>query len=398
MIVQSAVASALILAGLGYLFFEDIVSWQSQHQWKLTESRLKTAIKPHVSTFKPQLLNWEVERTDQGTLALIDVIGTSIYAVVSTGVTFTEPLVEYVIKYSTAPEDRLLAEYSFLLALNGSKLSPHVYSISSPVAFDSSQVFTRKVSPMHKPRGGWNRLQLRFMVMEPLGHSLSAYFEDRNEVVGDRTEYLREVLHVGIRLIGMLQDLHALGIVHNDIHGKNIVFGKRKERLEDYNPLTAELRLIDFEGSVFFPNEMGQPVQAEKIQSRNVLLMSPWALQGERVGRRDDLYNLFELLALYLSNFKLDENLSVFIASRASRTSGALDYKTMCNLFDFDLVLNRKCCEISDLTERQKAFIRRTFQSAMNYIRGQLRHPDEEPDYELLTKKLRSIDDFLVNC
>jgi serine/threonine protein kinase len=363
-----------------------------------TDLKIKTALAMPDSEFSPQVLQDDCESTEQGLIVLKELLATSVKSVVMLGARAKKPHTEYVLKYSAAPGNILRMEFGFLSALQDSKLVPHVHSVSSEVKFDVSTLYARKIRKISRRVKDLKekRLGLRFMVMEPLGHSLDEYLVARSKKIGRKGKYLHEVLNIGTTLIMMLRDLHKRGIVHNDIHGNNVVFAKRKELLGEYNPLLDELRFIDFEHSVFYPDFIGKPVKYGPSPMKNVLLMSPWALQGERTGRRDDVYSLIETLAVFLSNFELDKHLLNFMDSRESQLmEAALEYKTQCKLFEYDPQLDNQCCVYDNMAEETQDFVRRSLQKLINHVRTNESHPDKEPDYSYVISTLKGIDEMV---
>jgi hypothetical protein len=86
-------------------------------------------------------------------------------------------------------------------------------------------------------------------------------------------------------------------IVHGDIHWGNIGFKSDPDLSFDPAVLESfELSLIDFGTSKFFPLEMGKAdlVKRGIFGDLAAPLLSPFQLQGYRIGRRDDVYRLFE--------------------------------------------------------------------------------------------------------
>ena len=101
---------------------------------------------------------------------------------------------------------------------------------------------------------------------------------------------------VAARCLSIIRDIHALGIVHGDVHAGNFVVDNQ---LGDW---PSRIRVVDFGRSVAFVDAQGDhvpPGPPEGGQAWNPLFLSPWELQGSRLSRRDDVYRLSEaLLAL----------------------------------------------------------------------------------------------------
>ena len=356
------------------------------------------------SGYIPLVYSGDTEKTHVGIINFSDELGISPNSVVLLG---TEQKFgrEYVVKYSTDMGNQLLTDYAFLTALNDTNISPKIYGISDEILVDTPRIHSRKVSSLIYKSNRMMRRPLRFIVEESLGHSIIKYVELRNEELGQHSAFIREVISLGIKCVELLTELHSKGIVHRDIHGGNIVFRKRKEGIRQYDPFEDSLALIDFERSVFFPDLMDKPVHSDSSEAMNPNLMSLWAHKGERSGRRDDLFNLFELLAVFLSNFLMDQRLQVYFNDVAPSIPSnededlerafALMYKSGRSYFAFDKSTGNECCQALDLTNTIRDQITKTLESAMTYIRS-LSHPDVVPDYDLLLRSLRTVDSIIL--
>jgi len=106
----------------------------------------------------------------------------------------------------------------------------------------------------------------------------------------------------------LLQKIHAIGIVHGDIHRGNIAFGKGYSSDEKLNEelkrlastpisIVPELVLIDFGKATF--DSLGISVQTKSPPNFNnkksLTFLSPDQLSSEPPRPRDDVYRLFEL-------------------------------------------------------------------------------------------------------
>ena len=101
-----------------------------------------------------------------------------------------------------------------------------------------------------------------------------------------------EALEKTVRVLQLLERLHALDIVHGDIHPGNIVVRRSKSG--------GELRLIDFGKSFFNSDFVGKP-EFERSEFAYVhCFYSPWNLKGARFGFRDDLFKTMHVLAVLL--------------------------------------------------------------------------------------------------
>ena len=252
--------------------------------------------------FVPKVALPTTESTPLGNMALLGMLGSSKTAVVHLGILGDQ---KFALKYTTAPSEGLARDYSILAYLNNTGIAPNVYAISERVTALVGWRNTAKLGP-HLQEGSKS---LRVIIEEPLGPSLDRYFEKLNAAIGNRSLYVSKIVAAGIKALQLLRTLHSKGIVHGDIHGGNIVFKQMAEEGYLHDPSLDDLALIDFDQSIFYPERIGNIVNGKVSSMKNPMLMTPWGLDGERIGRRDDVYSLFELIAVYLSHFKLDDRI-----------------------------------------------------------------------------------------
>ena len=62
-----------------------------------------------------------------------------------------------------------------------------------------------------------NNKEFHFIIMEKLGHPLQEYFDDIMPI--------STVCQLGIKILGSLEKLHEVGMVHNDLKLENILIG-----------------------------------------------------------------------------------------------------------------------------------------------------------------------------
>jgi serine/threonine protein kinase len=94
------------------------------------------------------------------------------------------------------------------------------------------------------------------------------------------------------RAIEILREVHKRGIVHGDVHGRNIMFEPTA------TDIAGSLTFIDFGRAHPFLDSDGNPLTdsgRNAITSNfNEWLLSPWELEGTVLSRRDDLIRLVE--------------------------------------------------------------------------------------------------------
>jgi serine/threonine protein kinase len=94
--------------------------------------------------------------------------------------------------------------------------------------------------------------------------------------------------------LGALQELHNIGLLHNDLKLENILVG------DQHGSNLSSIKLIDFGLCSTFIDEKGRHIKPHKSSFRgNVAFCSYNALNDKALSRRDDLISLAYLL-LYL--------------------------------------------------------------------------------------------------
>ena len=102
------------------------------------------------------------------------------------------------------------------------------------------------------------------------------------------------LLLIGARAIEILKEVHSKGIVHGDVHWRNLMFTPTAQ------DVAGSLNLIDFGRAHPFLNDNGNPLRSNgrnKISLNfNEQYLSPWEIEGAILGRRDDMFRLAETL------------------------------------------------------------------------------------------------------
>ena len=124
--------------------------------------------------------------------------------------------------------------------------------------------------------------------LEKLRNTLVIVLEDLgadslNRIMHSRKFDLREFLHLSVMVAGALGQIHTSNVMHKDINPSNIV----------YNPLTQQLRIIDF--GIAVPLSLENPI----MKNPNVLEGTLAYVSPEQTGRmnrtldfRTDFYSL----------------------------------------------------------------------------------------------------------
>ena len=107
-----------------------------------------------------------------------------------------------------------------------------------------------------------------------------------------------QINQIGIQIIDILEKLHSLGYVYNDMKGNNICVGMHGEQSPGL------LKLIDFGLCTRYLDSKGDHIKLTTTKFKgNPLFASPMAMNYYAPSRRDDLIALFYFLA-YLTSDK----------------------------------------------------------------------------------------------
>ena len=248
---------------------------------------------------------------------------------------------------------------------------------------------TTKVIAQERDRCAREKTDTRFVVLEKMGVELGSYLRHLGKTAPWRVMAHRAV-SLTIKVIYMLETIHDLGIVHGDIHGKNILFRTPYDKVEDVPMEEMALSFIDFEFAVFYPHEVGTQVEKTKLSRISRRMLSPWHLQGIRIGRRDDVYRALQLLADVLSMGayyeKLDKKIS-WLRLTIAHDLYLAEVKAPTNLF------NDISPDISD--EGLASSIRRHLNQIASEHLDTLTHPDDRPEYHRIVTLLEAVQRIL---
>ena len=241
--------------------------------------------------------------------------------------------------------DPLLDEFLIMKTFGDLKNSPipKAYALSRP-----SKVNEKAVKKLNLSEDGLRKCReagasFRGILEERVGSDIKQYVE--NSSSSPSLTFFGDILLIGRRMIGALWRLHDLGYIHGDFHHGNGAF--KFNKAEIYRPRSDEMLLIDFGFSRFIPSEYGTDVKQPISSKINQYLLSPWHLDGYRIGRRDDLYRVFETMARELWVRLSEEGAGLLVekfAKMEKETGSSLAMiKRSANFFD---VTNQSwfCC------------------------------------------------------
>jgi hypothetical protein len=178
--------------------------------------------------------------------------------------------------------DPLALESDFLNAVN--RNAPQVairqHYLSPTVAIPKSTKGFGKLA--HAPPKCRSPAHVRFLVVERVSATLW------NLLPGNKAFPVNVVAAMGIQLVRLLRQLHALNIAHGDIHLSNVAVSKRDP---------AELILIDF-GLARRPRSDISRDHTLPIWCHEYI--SPWESLNWGRSYRDDMFRAIQLLAILL--------------------------------------------------------------------------------------------------
>ena len=170
----------------------------------------------------------------------------------------------------------LAVDAAFLIVLSGRVGLPRLFAIEAVGISDHCRART---------------MATEFVGRYPLNKIKAAY--------ADRPGLAPAVAGAIAKTIEILAQVHSAGLVHGDIHGKNLVYA-------DVNDVPGTLRLIDYGRAEPFVDANGEHVRegrpATPYGDWSKALLSPWEIEGLRLTRRDDMFRTAEL-ALKLGGF-----------------------------------------------------------------------------------------------
>ena len=308
-----------------------------------------------------------------------------------------------------APDEQLTREFFHLSALNNTGITPNVYFLSPPATVTEPEAPKAQSAFFDERRGRCMAVgtTVRVMLEDRVGESVRTYLKWLRVSRPNDRSYLVAVLAMGVKTIALLEQMHGLGIVHGDIHSNNVMLKHPRDFPEQIDLVRDELVLIDLEYSVFFPPEMGQDEFKTTDPRLAFRLLSPWQLEGFRIGRRDDIFRVIEMMAALLSDGDLAAAVSrVYFAESEARARKGNDElsdnellaaihhecKLNCNLFRLDPLLARECCQAMGLSPDEQEMVQNSLETVLMSVRL-LSHPDSEPDYASINAMIQQIID-----
>ena len=295
-------------------------------------------------------------------------------------------------------KDMLIKEYIMTRAAHG--IGPTVYGVSEarPVG-DSTRELPDMLQNTYFKRYFREckavKSLMQFIIMDRVGPCIEDFAETRGFDYLRSFQFTVDTLHILKKGMELLERLHLRGIVHGDIHGSNLAF----KTSNFVNVADAELILIDFEKSIYIGDRIGTDQFGNPPVNLNARLLSPWHLQNQRLGPRDDVYRLLEMTANMLSRWKyfsgmkrlIDERIDYEQAITGPATdaiyrSVSLSVRLNCSMFRRSDYLNSEMRFGTDPTGRfnaHEAVVER-LEDLHVFIKERYSHPDADIDYQYI--------------
>lgn len=181
----------------------------------------------------------------------------------------------------------LLREYYFLKSIEELGISPVAFFVSAPALMTEEPTrktlfdMDRAARDACVAKGG----EVRFLAMERVGSSLY----DVMTLTPRRRLPITIAIEFAALTIRSLEKLHALGIVHNDIHWGNVAIPREM-------PDVPRIKLIDFGRSIRRNARCPAIIRAPNTYA--TAHSSPWEIAGFHPGPRDDVYRTLLMLSM----------------------------------------------------------------------------------------------------
>ena len=207
--------------------------------------------------------------------------------------------------YLDYDEDPLLSEYVFASTASYFRLGVPVEGLSARKSVNCDNTTPDRKHPLFS----------RVLVTKPPGESLSRHFSG----MGMTIDRFKEATNLFIKCLSLIKSLHFRGIVHGNLSDNKIhFFDETKQRLV----------LSGFESARFYPTELGTPPIIHEGVWEKKKYTSLYQLRGNRYGRRDDIFRLFEAYAGWMIGPKFWSDMSKFSAPFKLRVT----WKNMKNM------------------------------------------------------------------
>ena len=213
--------------------------------------------------------------------------------------------------------------------------------------------------------------KIRFLVQARAGPDLAKYLGDMRRT-SVAAVYMETALRATMLTIAKLEKLHALNIVHGDIHSGNVVLA---DPAGTKIASESDLLFIDFGYAHTIPS-----AETAVAGNMNIELLSPWHLEeASPVGQRDDVYRALEMLARALAPPKSFRR-GIEDLWKTGGKDAVLGFKREGNLF-------ATCCQGMGLSDAAVGALQVHLDGLVSHVRGYA-DPTTVPNYDGLVQEL----------
>lgn len=306
----------------------------------------------------------------------------------------------------------MLTEFGFLKVLNDTGLVPPVYMLSKEAFLGGELVpkapYNGRISAAHYNRCVQLGTKVRYMVQELAGPTVQAFFDwymEHPEGL-QNTKFISAVITIGLKIVDLIEAIHDVGIVHGDINADNIAFKHPVRSFIDIDIESAELVLLDFGDSVFYPNYLNKPEKrSSKLLAARKAFLSMYQLGGFRTGPRDDIFQFVQMLANLCSRGRYTLGESRMVESnlqlKGAPAVGSLLYqrvesevllfvKSKLPMFEYSPPLASAAFVGGDSSALEQESIRRELEALVSHARS-YQSSDEVPNYDYIRGIIVSI-------
>lgn len=199
--------------------------------------------------------------------------------------------IKYTHNCESPDDDDLFNEFIIMRVLEklGLHIAPKAYFLSAPAVPTAKEwkndtrfntLFEFSSDVCYKTRSS-----ARGLIQEELSTDLRQYLNTRTP------EHLQLVIELAIQTIKRIEELHSAGFIHGGIDADNVAIATLNG--------SPRIMLIDFGQSRFFPAEIGHTKTEDGPLNISV---SPWYFENSRVGRRDDMYQVMDMVASLMAS------------------------------------------------------------------------------------------------
>jgi hypothetical protein len=220
---------------------------------------------------------------------------------------------------------------------------------------------------------------VRLMIMEKIAGTLYRFISNKKRID------LNHAVSMGIQMVRLLRDLHALGIIHGDIHPGNIGVAHR-------NP--PRLIVIDF-GAARRPRADIKKGISTRIWCNGYISM--WESIYWPPSYRDDMFRMVQMLAIMMHGMEYYDALCAVCNHHSNRADTEHYYDLKSRLNFFNTVIHVPFSDKSHITKEyylanrpRRDITVQLFDQLLQVVRSPA-SPTDKPDYDRIENILTHI-------